>query len=90
MAGAERQLARLPCPGGRRPHRPRRAGHEEIASELTDRLADLLVDDGDLDGAEQILRARVDAGDEHAAGRLPELLIKQGRGEEAEGCAGSA
>ncbi|MGO8728228.1 MAG: hypothetical protein ACLQK8_16250 [Streptosporangiaceae bacterium] len=29
-------------------------------------------------------RTRVDAGDEAAAGQLAELLIKKGRGEEAE------
>ena len=31
-----------------------------------------------------MLRARADVGDGLAAGRLAELLIKQGRGEEAE------
>ncbi len=44
------------------------------------RLADLLAERGDLDG----LRARADAGDFAASLRLPDLLIKQGRGEEAE------
>ena len=48
------------------------------------RLADLLAERGDLDE----LRARTDAGDEYAAARLGRLLaallIKQGRGEEAE------
>jgi hypothetical protein len=39
---------------------------------------------GTLDGAEQFVRARVDAGDEWAAEQLPRLMIKQGRGEEAE------
>ena len=43
------------------------------------RLADLLAQRGDLDG----LRARADAGDQDAGRWLPELLIKQGRGEEA-------
>ena len=47
------------------------------------RLAGLLAERGDLDG----LRARADAGDRYAAGRLAELLanllIKQGRSEEA-------
>jgi hypothetical protein len=43
------------------------------------RLAGLLADRGDPDG----LRARVDAGDWFAAERLPDLLAKQGRGEEA-------
>ena len=43
-------------------------------------LAELLADRGDLDG----LRARVDAGDRPAAGRLLRLLTKRGRGEEAE------
>jgi hypothetical protein len=43
-----------------------------------------LTDRGDLDEAAQILRARADAGEEAAARRLPNLLIKQGRGEEAE------
>ena len=46
-------------------------------------LAGLLAERGDLDGP-QILRARADAGDEQAAGQLPDLLIRQGRGEEAE------
>jgi hypothetical protein len=40
----------------------------------------LLARHGDLDG----LRARIDVGDEHAASRLAELMIDQGRGEEAE------
>ena len=44
----------------------------------------LLVYCGDLDEAEQILRARADVGDEDAAGPLADLLIKQGRSEEAE------
>ena len=44
---------------------------------------DLLAERGDLDQAEQLLRARADAGDE-AARRLAELLTQQGRGEEAE------
>jgi hypothetical protein len=39
---------------------------------------------GDLDGAEQVLRARADAGDRDAAVRLPPLLIKQGRSDEGE------
>jgi hypothetical protein len=47
-------------------------------------LARLLAERGDLDG----LRTMVDAGDGYAAGLLPELLIEllieQGRGEEAE------
>jgi len=38
---------------------------------------------GDLDQAEQLLRARADAGD-GAADLLADLLTKQGRGEEAE------
>jgi hypothetical protein len=37
----------------------------------------------DLDGAEQILRALAGAGDGYA-NLLADLLIKQGRGEEAE------
>jgi TIR domain len=49
-----------------------------------DRLVGLLAERGDLDG----LRARADAGDVSAADRLvgllADLLIKQGRGEEAE------
>ena len=44
------------------------------------RLAELLAERGDLDG----LRARADAGDGDAAARLADLLIKQGRSEEAE------
>jgi len=43
------------------------------------KLAYLLAKRGDMDE----LRARVDAGDEHAAGPLAGLLIKQGRREEA-------
>jgi poly(3-hydroxyalkanoate) synthetase len=38
----------------------------------------LLTGSGDLDGAEQILRARADAGDERAARRLAELLAQRG------------
>jgi thioredoxin-like negative regulator of GroEL len=48
------------------------------------RLADLLANRGDLDEAEHILRAWADAGGGGVASRLPALLIKQGRGEEAE------
>jgi hypothetical protein len=45
------------------------------------RLADLLAERGDLDG----LRARANAGDgDGDVKRLADLLIKQGRGEEAE------
>ena len=44
------------------------------------RLAGLLAQRGDLDG----LRARADAGDAAAASWLTEVLVKQGRGEEAE------
>ena len=40
--------------------------------------------EGDLDGAEQILRARADAGDEWAARRLAELLAQRGDRDEAE------
>lgn len=47
------------------------------------RLADLLAERGDLDQAGQILRARADAG-RGDADRLAELLIRQGRGKEAE------
>ena len=43
-------------------------------------LAKLLAKRGDLDE----LRARADAGDWQASRRLPDLLVKQGRGEEAE------
>ena len=56
------------------------AGDQEAAWQL----ARLLAARGDLDG----LRARADAGDHAATLRLaellPDLLIKQGRGEEAE------
>jgi hypothetical protein len=48
------------------------------------RLAGLLADRGDLDEAEQILRAQANAGDWRANGPLDDLLIKQGRSEEEE------
>jgi hypothetical protein len=52
------------------------------------RLADLLEGRGDLDGAAQVLRARIATGDQdHAeplADRLTELLVEQGRSEQAE------
>ena len=55
------------------------AGDEDAAR----RLAGLLAGRGDLDGAEQILRAQADAG--HGdAGLLAELLAQRGQGEEAE------
>ena len=61
--------------------RARADAGEEAAAE---RLAGLLTERGDLDG----LRARTDAGEWLAAERLDvllaDLLIKQGRGEEAE------
>ena len=44
----------------------------------------LLSGSGDLDEAEQILRARADAGDERAARRLAELLAQRGDLDEAE------
>jgi hypothetical protein len=47
------------------------------------RLADLLEGRGDLDGAEQILRAAADVGEWWAARQLAEVLIKQGRREQA-------
>lgn len=59
---------------GARRRRPRRRSAAARA------LAELLAERGDLDG----LRAGVDAGDWSAAEQLAELLIKQGRGEEAE------
>jgi thioredoxin-like negative regulator of GroEL len=46
--------------------------------------AEALAERGDSDGAEQILRAQVDDGNEYAASRLLDLLIKQGRGKEAQ------
>ena len=47
------------------------------------RLADLLIDRGDLDQAEQILRDQ--AGASHGdADRLAELLAQRGQGEEAD------
>jgi hypothetical protein len=52
------------------------AGDEDAAGHL----AGLLAEAGDLDG----LRARADAGEWAAGPRLHELLIRQGRGEEAE------
>ena len=55
------------------------AGDKAAAS----RLAGLLADRGDLDGAAQILRALADAGNEYAAGRWAELLIEQDRTDEA-------
>jgi hypothetical protein len=49
------------------------------------RLADVLAERGELDRAVQVLHARATVGDENtAAEQLPSLLIKQGRGEEAE------
>jgi thioredoxin-like negative regulator of GroEL len=42
------------------------------------RLADLLIERGDLDGAEQVLRAGADAGDLVAAGQLADLLAERG------------
>ena len=51
--------------------------------EATRLLSGLLAERGDLDEAEQMLRARADAGDGDAA-LLASVLIKQGRGEEAE------
>ena len=47
-------------------------------------LARLLARRGDLDEAEEILRAQADAGDWRTEGPLADLLIKQGRSEEAE------
>jgi hypothetical protein len=47
-------------------------------------LADLLVDRGDADGAEQVLRAQVDAGDWKARKRLVDLLSYVGRIEEGD------
>ena len=50
-------------------------------------LAWLLEERGDLDGAEQILRALADTGDDSPSWLhrpLADLLIKQGRAEEAE------
>src|SRR5512135_3370582 len=44
----------------------------------------LLTGSGDPDGAEQILRARADAGDERAARRLAELLAQRGDLDKAE------
>jgi hypothetical protein len=51
-------------------------------------MADLLEKRGDLDEAEQIMHAIIDAGDggdwgRYGARRLAELLSKQGRAEEA-------
>jgi thioredoxin-like negative regulator of GroEL len=48
------------------------------------RLADLLVERGDPEQAEQILRARDETGDEYAAVRLADLLAKSGDTEQAE------
>ena len=47
------------------------------------RLARLLAKRGDLDHAEQLLRAQADAGNGDAR-QLAELLMQQGREEEAE------
>jgi thioredoxin-like negative regulator of GroEL len=46
--------------------------------EAAGRLAELLEKRGDLDGAEQVLRAWADAGDGEAAGRLAGLLADRG------------
>ena len=51
---------------------------------FTHRLVERLAERGDLDGAAQVLHARVDTGDEASGERLAELLMKQGRTEEAE------
>jgi hypothetical protein len=59
------------------------AGDKDAARRPADLLVGLLADRGDLEGAIQVLRARADVGDGDAW-RLAELLIKQGRGEEAE------
>ena len=50
------------------------AGDRDAAMQL----AELLARRGDLDEAEQILRARADAGDEPAAGQLARLLAERG------------
>jgi hypothetical protein len=48
------------------------------ADYATERLAELLADHGDLDGAEQVLRAGVEAGDPNAGMRLGQLLGERG------------
>ena len=60
---------------------PRRScapGPTPATSLAAGRLAGLLAERGDLDGAAQILRARADAGDGDAAGRLADLLAERG------------
>lgn len=54
-----------------------------ILATCVGRLAGLRARRGEVDEAVQILRARADAGDGHAA-RLAGLLIKQGQRAEAE------
>ena len=66
-AGRPRRRGRAARPGRRR------------ATGMPPRNWPTLADRGDVDG----LRAQIDAGDGHAARRLPDLLIKQGRHEEA-------
>ncbi|MFI6485505.1 tetratricopeptide repeat protein [Nonomuraea sp. NPDC050663] len=46
------------------------------------RLAELLVEQGQVDEAIEVLRVRADTGDVFAAGRLVELLVEQGQVEE--------
>jgi hypothetical protein len=68
----------------RSPWRPRRRRADVGDGYAAGRLAGLLAERGDLDGATQILRAQANAGDRSAAWQLRELLIHHGRGEEAE------
>ena len=50
----------------------------------TELVVGLLTGRGDLDGAEQLLRAQTDAGDGGDADWLADLLAQRGQGEEAE------
>ena len=85
LAPARRSLSQRPD-GGARWLSARDASVYRSASDIPNagdewavrRLAELLAERGDLDGAEQILRARADAGDESAASRLAELLAQRG------------
>jgi hypothetical protein len=49
-----------------------------VGNDAAERLAELLADRGDLDGATQVLRAGADAGNVKAARQLADLLLERG------------